>query len=93
MINTKKSQNDLYSPAQTKEQEEQRREKREILKRPLDVTNGSRDKLLSKNKIKKLQRNPEKNFNPKDKVVYEKCRDCGNPKVHIVYFNLCLACL
>jgi len=52
----------------------------ETFKRALDfVTNGAEDNVLSKNKRKKLLRNPNKTFLSKpDK--FEKC-SCGNPKV------------
>lgn len=79
-------------PAETEAEAVERREKREAAKRPLEMINGEED--ISKNKIKKLQRNPNKNFSSKDKVVYIKCYQCGNPKVHNHYILLvnCIRC-
>ncbi|KAK2174598.1 hypothetical protein NP493_788g00028 [Ridgeia piscesae] len=63
----------------------------ETFKRALDfVTNGAEDNVLSKNKRKKLLRNPNKTFLSKpDK--FEKC-SCGNPKGLKCSFDLCRAC-
>lgn len=63
----------------------------DAFKRALDfVTNGAEDNVLSKNKRKKLLRNPNKTFLSKpDK--FEKCT-CGNPKGLKCSFDLCRAC-
>ncbi|XP_014863130.1 PREDICTED: tRNA-dihydrouridine(16/17) synthase [NAD(P)(+)]-like [Poecilia mexicana] len=47
---------------------------------------------LSKNKLKKRSRNPNKNFCPELKPKYLKCEQCGNPKGNKCVFSLCRAC-
>ncbi|XP_077475202.1 tRNA-dihydrouridine(16/17) synthase [NAD(P)(+)]-like isoform X4 [Stigmatopora argus] len=48
--------------------------------------------ILSKNKQKKMSRNPSKNFSPDQKPKYIKCEQCGNPKGNKCVFNLCRGC-
>uniref|UniRef100_A0A3B5RBM7 tRNA-dihydrouridine(16/17) synthase [NAD(P)(+)]-like n=1 Tax=Xiphophorus maculatus TaxID=8083 RepID=A0A3B5RBM7_XIPMA len=47
---------------------------------------------LSKNKLKKRSRNPNKNFCPELKPKYLKCEQCGNPKGNKCVFSLCRGC-
>ncbi|GFS65831.1 hypothetical protein NPIL_99151 [Nephila pilipes] len=46
---------------------------------------------LSKKKLKKLQKNPEKQFGVK-KFVFEKCQNCLNPKGSKCSYQLCKSC-
>ncbi|XP_053561675.1 tRNA-dihydrouridine(16/17) synthase [NAD(P)(+)]-like [Bombina bombina] len=47
---------------------------------------------LSKNKLKKKLRNPNKSFDPSVKPKYAKCDQCGNPKGIKCVFHLCRSC-
>ncbi|XP_028311000.1 tRNA-dihydrouridine(16/17) synthase [NAD(P)(+)]-like [Gouania willdenowi] len=47
---------------------------------------------LSKNKLKKRSRNPNKNFCMEQKPKYIRCEQCGNPKGNKCVFNLCRGC-
>ncbi|KAK5855689.1 hypothetical protein PBY51_007346 [Eleginops maclovinus] len=60
-------------------------------KRALEDSEGAADQI-SKNKLKKKSRNPNKNFCPEQKPKYVKCEQCGNPKGNKCVFNLCRAC-
>uniref|UniRef100_A0A7N6C171 tRNA-dihydrouridine(16/17) synthase [NAD(P)(+)]-like n=1 Tax=Anabas testudineus TaxID=64144 RepID=A0A7N6C171_ANATE len=60
-------------------------------KRPLEDSDSSAY-TLSKNKLKKRSRNPNKNFCPQQKPKYIKCDQCGNPKGNKCVFNLCRGC-
>lgn len=60
-------------------------------KRALEDSDGAAD-TLSKNKLKKRSRNPNKNFCPEHKPKYIKCEQCGNPKGNKCVFNLCRGC-
>ncbi|XP_055366845.1 tRNA-dihydrouridine(16/17) synthase [NAD(P)(+)]-like isoform X1 [Betta splendens] len=60
-------------------------------KRALEDSDGSTENL-SKNKLKKRSRNPNKNFCPQHKSKYIKCDQCGNPKGNKCVFNLCRGC-
>ncbi|XP_054891599.1 tRNA-dihydrouridine(16/17) synthase [NAD(P)(+)]-like [Poeciliopsis prolifica] len=60
-------------------------------KRSLEVSDGAAEGL-SKNKLKKRSRNPNKNFSPELKPKYLKCEQCGNPKGNKCVFSLCRGC-
>ncbi|XP_054616598.1 tRNA-dihydrouridine(16/17) synthase [NAD(P)(+)]-like isoform X3 [Dunckerocampus dactyliophorus] len=60
-------------------------------KRVLEDSDGA-TQTLSKNKLKKRSRNPNKNFCPDQKPKYIKCEQCGNPKGNKCVFNLCRGC-
>ncbi|XP_041363417.1 tRNA-dihydrouridine(16/17) synthase [NAD(P)(+)]-like [Gigantopelta aegis] len=47
---------------------------------------------MSKNKLKKKLRNPQKNFDPLHKAKYERCMQCCNPKGRRCEFSLCKSC-
>ena len=47
---------------------------------------------LSKNKLKKLKRNPNKKFEPKT-WKFEICKTCGNPKVWYLFLVLFFTCI
>ena len=70
----------LHSP----EEEEKNRVKRENLKRPHEIEEMMAAKGLSKKKVKKRLRNPNKNFDKKQKVEYKICynENCNNPRVN-----------
>uniref|UniRef100_A0A672G118 Dihydrouridine synthase 1-like (S. cerevisiae) n=1 Tax=Salarias fasciatus TaxID=181472 RepID=A0A672G118_SALFA len=55
-------------------------------------TRTGREDTLSKNKQKKMSRNPNKNFCPEHKPKYIKCEQCGNPKGNRVCVSLCRGC-
>jgi len=65
------------------EEEEENRKKRELLTRPATIEELVAEKGLSKKKIKKRLRNPNKDFDGKKKMKFEICeRDgCNNPRV------------
>lgn len=65
------------------EEEEKNRPKRELLKRPLEIEEMMAERGMSKKKVKKRLRNPNKNFDKKQKVVYQICENdgCCNPRV------------
>ena len=58
-------------------------------KRPREDTPNEQDgnSGLSKNKLKKLKRNPNKKFEPKT-WKFEICQTCGNPKVCNLFLAL-----
>nr|XP_061838188.1 tRNA-dihydrouridine(16/17) synthase [NAD(P)(+)]-like isoform X1 [Nerophis lumbriciformis] len=60
-------------------------------KRVLEDWDGT-GQTLSKNKLKKRSRNPNKNFSPDQKPKYIKCEECGNPKGNKCVFSLCRGC-
>ena len=47
------------------------------------------EKGMSKNKVKKRLRNPNKNFDAKQKVEYQFCEKdgCSNPRVRLLILN------
>lgn len=63
------------------EEEERNREKRELLTRPTTIEELVELKGLSKKKVKKRLRNPNKNFDGKKKIKFEICTQCTNPRV------------
>ncbi|PRD27411.1 UNVERIFIED_CONTAM: tRNA-dihydrouridine(16/17) synthase [NAD(P)(+)]-like [Trichonephila clavipes] len=49
------------------------------------------ENVLSRKKLKKLQKNPEKQFGIK-KFIFEKCQNCLNPKGSKCSYQLCKSC-
>ncbi|GFT06399.1 hypothetical protein TNCV_3355481 [Trichonephila clavipes] len=49
------------------------------------------ENVLSRKKLKKLQKNPEKQFGIK-KFIFEKCQNCLNPKGSKCSYELCKSC-
>lgn len=67
-----------------KKEESDTRSLTDSLKRIRDEDkNSAENGGLSKNKLKKLRRNPSKRFEPKTQK-FEKCEGCGNPKVGLL---------
>ena len=77
------------------EQAEKNRPKRDLLKRPLEIEEMMAEKGISKNKVKKRLRNPNKNFDAKQKVEYQFCVNgsCSNPRVRLACYELTPYCL
>ena len=65
---------------------ERNRPMRELLKRPLEIEEMMIEKGMSKKKVKKRLRNPNKNFDKKQKVEYQFCENnnCCNPRVSLI---------
>ncbi|XP_069511426.1 tRNA-dihydrouridine(16/17) synthase [NAD(P)(+)]-like isoform X2 [Ambystoma mexicanum] len=61
-------------------------------KRALEDEDEPSLELLSKNKLKKRLRNPNKAFDSSLKPKYVKCEQCGNPKGNRCVFHLCRGC-
>ncbi|XP_077315001.1 tRNA-dihydrouridine(16/17) synthase [NAD(P)(+)]-like [Lithobates pipiens] len=61
-------------------------------KRALEEEDDGNTEQLSKNKLKKKQRHPNKCFDPSVKPKYAKCDQCGNPKGTKCVFQLCRSC-
>lgn len=61
-------------------------------KRTFDLAKTENGILLSKNKSKKLKRNPKKNFEPSKKSVYPPCHNCANPKGLTCAYEFCKTC-
>ncbi|KAL4239254.1 tRNA-dihydrouridine(16/17) synthase [NAD(P)(+)]-like protein [Mactra antiquata] len=78
----------------TPEQEERNKQKRELLTRPATIEELVALKGMSKKKVKKRLRNPNKNFDKKKKMKFEICEDidCQNPRGQKCNFNLCKGC-
>ncbi|XP_045211676.2 tRNA-dihydrouridine(16/17) synthase [NAD(P)(+)]-like isoform X2 [Mercenaria mercenaria] len=76
------------------EEEERNRQKRELLTRPATIEELVIQKGMSKKKVKKRLRNPNKNFDGKKKIKFEICEDifCNNPRGQKCNFNLCKGC-
>lgn len=74
------------------EEEERNREKRELLTRPNTIEQLVELKGLSKKKVKKRLRNPNKNFDGKKKIKFEICTECSNPRVILLikYDIICI---
>ncbi|XP_063817308.1 tRNA-dihydrouridine(16/17) synthase [NAD(P)(+)]-like [Pseudophryne corroboree] len=61
-------------------------------KRALEEEDDANLEQLSKNKLKKKLRNPNKSLDASIKPKYAKCDQCGNPKGNKCVFHLCRSC-
>ncbi|KAK3090099.1 hypothetical protein FSP39_009184 [Pinctada imbricata] len=74
------------------ELEEERKKMKESVKRHLDETVAPEFAGLSKNKMKKLLRNPNKKFKGRREEQYEKCFSCTNCRGKKCAFLMCKIC-
>ncbi|XP_052776076.1 tRNA-dihydrouridine(16/17) synthase [NAD(P)(+)]-like [Mya arenaria] len=74
------------------EEAEENRKKRDLLTRPSTIEVLVAEKGLSKKKVKKRLRNPNKDFDGKKKVKFEICGNCNNIRGLKCNYNLCKGC-
>ncbi|KAH3861896.1 hypothetical protein DPMN_024850, partial [Dreissena polymorpha] len=76
------------------EEEEDNRKKRDILTRLAVIEELVNVEGLSKNKVKKRLRNPNKDFTGKKKIKFDICTSdtCNNPRGQKCNHNLCKSC-